>query len=333
MKRMGRTVSPNAIRHRRARKPMDITLHLGAHRTASTVFQNYLRENRKDLRRHRISVWGPDRTRGGLLRGVIPIPGTQETPNDQFCRARGRVMLNLRRLESIGLRHLVVSDENMLGAPRRNLRDHSLYAGAGERVARYGGAFDGQINRVYLSIRSQESYWSSVIAYAVSRGHKIPHVDDLDRLVTNNRCWRDVIVDLACALPSAEIIVLPYELYGGLPERKLSLMTGLDTPPMAHAREWMNRAPSLPQLRQALRDRGSDPALLPTGEGRWVPFDPAQTMALRESYADDLFWLRAGADGLATLTEETRPGKMGLTPQQVMTTRGQPDGIEERRMA
>ena len=42
---------------------MDITLHLGAHRTASTVFQNYLRENAKDLKQRgmlddTLVVWG-----------------------------------------------------------------------------------------------------------------------------------------------------------------------------------------------------------------------------------------------------------------------------------
>lgn len=312
---------------------MDITLHLGAHRTASTVFQNYLRENAKDLKQHGIGVWGPLRTRDGLLRGVIPLPGTSETPAEQFKHARGRILMNLMKAEARGLAHLLVSDENMIGAPRRNLRNSQLYGAIGERMARYEQAFDGRITRVVLSIRAQDTYWSSVAAFAVGRGHKVPRAADLDRLVTSNRHWRDAITDLAAAMPEAEILVLPYELYGGLPERKLSLMTGLTNPPMAYAREWMNRAPSLPQLRQILHDRGADPARLPEGEGRWHPFDHAQTMALREAYADDLFWLRAGADGMATLIEETRPEKMGKTPHQAQTTRGQPDGIEERRLA
>jgi hypothetical protein len=310
---------------------MHITLHLGAHRTASTVFQNYLRENAKDLKRHGIGVWGPLRTRDGLLRGVIPLPGTSETPVEQFRHARGRIRLNLKQAEAKGLEHLVVSDENMIGAPRRNLRDSCLYGSIGERMARYDQAFDGRITRVMLSIRSQDSFWSSVAAFAVGRGHKVPRPADLDRLVNSRRSWRDVIADLACAMPEAEITVLPYEVYGGMPERKLTIMTGLATPPMAYAREWMNRAPSLPQLRQILSDRGGDLSRLPEGEGRWHPFDHAQTMELREAYADDLFWLRAGAEGMATFIEETRPEKMGQTPHQAQPTRGQTDGIEEKR--
>ncbi len=322
------------VRHGKAKDPMDITLHLGAHRSASTVFQHYVRENRHELRKRDIGFWGPHDMRAGLLRGVVAVPGATDAPAAQFNRARGRIALNLKKAEDLGLRHLIISDENMIGAPRRNLRESKLYGAIGQRMARYGEAFDGRIGRVVLSIRSQDSFWSSVVAFSVQRGHRIPTKDDLDRLVTTNRHWRDVITDLACALPGAELIILPYETWGGVPEKKLTLMTGLTNPPMKYAREWLNRAPSLAQLRQVLRDRGVTPeGLLPEGEGRWQPFDTAQTLALREAYADDLFWLRAGADGLATLIEETGTDKTGKTPLSFQTTRGQPYGIEERRLA
>ena len=62
-------------------------------------------------------------------------------------------------------------------------------------------------------------------------------------------------------------------------------------------------------------------------------FDSAQTAALREAYADDLFWLRAGADGLATLIEENGPGQAGEHPPTGQTTRGHDNDDEERRMA
>jgi len=48
-----------------------------------------------------------------------------------------------------------------------------------------------------------------------------------------------------------------------------------------------------------------EPAELPSdGLGHWQPFTKDQTAALRETYADDLFWLTAGADGLATPDRE-----------------------------
>ena len=330
------TQSPprHAASHRKGDFPMDVILHLGAHRTASTCFQFYLRENVAALNAQKIDVWGPWRTRNGVLTGVVPVAGSTYSSAKQLQRARGRVSLALHKAQDEGIKQLIVTDENMIGASRRNLRDSKLYSGIGERLARFNEAFSGQVSRVVLSIRSQDTYWSSALAFAVGRGHRVPTADDLDRLVTSNRHWREVIIDLACALPEAEILVLPYEQYGGMPERKLTCMTGLQSPPKTFAREWVNRSPSLAQLRQVLRDRGEDPAILPQGEGRWHPFDQAQTMALREAYADDLFWLRAGADGLASLTEETGADKTGITSHQLQTTRGPKDnGTENRRMA
>ncbi|QGX97796.1 hypothetical protein EI983_05695 [Roseovarius faecimaris] len=312
---------------------MDIILHLGAHRTASTCFQYYLREKARQLSTQGIGVWGPWRTRDGVLTGVLPVPGAIRSPKDQHLRARGRISLALHRLREKGVKQLIVSDENMIGAPRRNLRTSKIYDGIGERMAQFSDAFSGGITQVVLSIRSQETYWSSVYAFAVGRGHRLPSRDDLDRLVTTNRHWREAIRDLSCALPGVKIIILPYEEYGGRPEQKLSIMTGLSKPPMKFAREWINRSPSLAQLRQILKDRGEDPAALPEGEGRWHPFDHAQSMALREAYADDLFWLRAGAEGMATLIEGTGTHQTGQTRDVSQMTRGQTNGIENRRMA
>lgn len=316
----------------KARIIMDVILHLGAHRTASTSFQHYMRENKEKLGRAGIGFWGPRRTRSGLLTGVLPC-SSPISAAEQLDRATGRIALNLHRARAQKIKQMVVSDENMIGAPRRNLRSFRLYGNVGARMARYSQAFGGKINRIVLSIRSQDSYWSSVIAFAVARGHWVPSQDDLDRLVTTNRHWRDVIMDLACAVPDAEIQIQPYETFGGRPERKLAYMTGWENTPRTHAREWKNRAADLPQLRHMQADRMGDTSALPVGEGRWNPFDRSQTLALREAYADDLFWLRAGADGLATLAEEIGSVKAVQKPAAGLTKRGQTDGITERRMA
>ncbi|SLN28834.1 hypothetical protein ROG8370_01122 [Roseovarius gaetbuli] len=311
---------------------MEIILHLGAHRTASTSFQHYMNANRKVLEAQGIGYWGPDVTRDGVLTGVIPVAG-RRTATEQLDRARGRIALRLHRAEAAGLRQLVVSDENMIGTPRRNLRDNRLYGGIGDRMARFANAFDGRITRVAVSVRGQDAWWSSAMAFAVGRGHRVPGPDDLDRLVTVNRHWRDVITDLACAVPGAETLVLPHEVYADLPEEKLRQMTGIDSLPRKAAREWLNRAPDLEELRKLVTARGGDCARLGEGTGRWRPFDRYQTLALQEAYSDDLFWLSAGAGRLARLTEETGPVKAGQNPPIGQTTRGHPNDEEERRLA
>ena len=93
-------------------------------------------------------------------------------------------------------------------------------------------------------------------------------------------------------------------------------------PDCAPGQYWANHSPDLPALRRVLDARGEDPARLPDGGGRWMPFSQAQSRALRETYADDLFWLRAGADGLATLTEEDGSTHKGPIPARSDDKRG-----------
>lgn len=318
---------------RKARRRMDVILHLGAHRTASTSFQYYMRRNADVLRVGGIGFWGPRDTRGGLLTGAVPQPGVMSAAR-QLDRARGRVALRLEGAARSDLRQLVISEENMIGAPRHNLRARQLYPDAGQRMARYGAVFSGHITRIVLCIRAQDRYWMSALAYGVARGARLPEQADLDRIAGDRRGWRDVITDLACAMPDVPIMVMTHESLASRPEAKLALMTDATDLPLRHAREWLNCAPDGGVLRALVAERGGNPGRIAAGEGRWQPFDRVQRAAMAEAYADDLFWLRAGADGLARLTDETRPDRTGSTPAAGQRkARGQGHDIEERRLA
>ncbi len=317
---------------------MDVILHLGAHRTASTSFQAYMRGNADQLAAHGIGFWGPWRTRNGLFNGVIPTPG-RISDERQYRLASGRIALACAKTAKSGMRQLVVSDENMLGAPRQNLRADCLYPDAAPRVANYLSAFGGGVERIVLSIRSPDYYWASCLAFAVARGHALPDAARLTALSQSRRGWRAVICDIASVAPAVPILVMTHEEFGGMPERRLWLMTGQRIlPPMTHARQWLNRSPDLDHLRRSLRDRAAPTpettVTLPEGQGRWMPFNKHQQAAMREHYADDLFWLRAGADGLATLAEETghHIGQAGPNPPPNELTRGRQDDKQTGRM-
>ena len=49
---------------------MEIVLHIGAHRTATTSFQAYMRGNAPGLVQGGVAFWGPLRTRNGLFSGL-----------------------------------------------------------------------------------------------------------------------------------------------------------------------------------------------------------------------------------------------------------------------
>ena len=308
---------------------MNVFLHIGAHRCATTTFQAYMRHNRSRLDLRGTGFWGPLQTRKGLFNGVLPGPGGRPG-RDRQRRATGRIQLRLARSAGLGLQRLVVSDENIMGSVRANLRLGELYCGVGERLARYSQAFGGQVTDVALSIRCLDLYWASALGYSLTRGRHLPSENELDRLVHNPRSWRDVVTDVACAMPEARIHVLPFEVFAGRPDAQLQALTGLEAP-RNHARLWRNATPGLKQLHEELGPRTA--RSLPEGEGRWQPFSWMQQAALREIYADDMMWLTAGADGLARLARDPDEKMAGLNPPATELTRGRSHDDEDRRLA
>tara|TARA_R110002049_G_scaffold10127_6_gene50563 strand:- start:32841 stop:33794 length:954 start_codon:yes stop_codon:yes gene_type:complete len=304
---------------------MDIILHIGAHRSGTTSFQHYLRDSHADLSEQSIGYWGPARTRQSVFPGLFPKPAAARGRN--LCRrAEGRVQMQVAQCLDRGVTHLLVSDENMIGSSCHSLRQRKLYPAIGERMARIGSAFGGSVSRVVLSTRAQDLWWASAAAYTVARGHRVPDAAAREEIARSPRGWRDVITDLACALPEADIRIAPFEQYAGRADALLN--TCLDIPaPAPREVRWLNRSPNLPALRRALVERGEDPAILPDDTGRWQPFSAAQVAALQEQYADDLFWLTAGADGLATLTEDPTRKRAGISPPPGDMTRGQSHDI------
>lgn len=299
---------------------MEIILHIGAHRCASTTFQSYLRDNRTALSAQSISYWGPYRTRNGLLSGLFPSSGEPNTKKRQN-RAEGRIKLRTAERRAAGVRQLLISDENMIGSARHCVRARKLYPAIGQRMAGVSRAFDGKTVRIVLMIRSLDLWWSSAVAYLVGRGHSVPQPEFYQQIAQNPRSWRDVITDLSCAVPEAEIIVMPFEQCMGQPGKMLS--TAIQSKgPGDDASRWLNKTPDLQHLRRLLSERGSDADQLPNASGRWVPFNAEQLAQLQERYSDDLFWLTAGADGLATLSQDTRPQRSGKSLTTGDFTRG-----------
>ena len=86
------------------------------------------------------------------------------------------------------------------------------------------------------------------------------------------------------------------------------LQQAMDGPaPRDLMRRWLNRAPDLARLREITAEQGGDVGCFPQGQGRWLPFSTEQSAQMRDAYVQDMHWLRAGADGLATLiTDPTR---------------------------
>jgi hypothetical protein len=277
---------------------MDFTLHIGAHRTATTTLQRYLAEQKAALAQRGVAVWGPPHTRDGRLAGLLGDPGHVSTQRAALARRSGnRVRLAHQMLADTGHTRMILSEENLLGSLRENLGLGVLYPTAARRLVRLAEA-----------IRSHESYWPSVIAHMLRRGFSMPDAEVLAHVSYVPRSWRDVIEDVAETFPGAEILVWSYERMGGLPHVAARALTGV---PLAVPTRplHLNASPSAEALRSALVFSDCDASVIHAEGARFVPFSPSQRRGLRAAYADDIAWLTTGADGLATYidNEAIRP--------------------------
>ncbi|MGI3170448.1 hypothetical protein ACRARG_14960 [Pseudooceanicola sp. C21-150M6] len=343
---------------------MHVTLHLGAHRTANMSFHYYLRANRAALQRRGVGVWDRRQTRGGMFAGIDPRMGSISRQH-QFDLARRRIGTALHGAAKAGVRHLIVSDGTLLGPMAHNRGSSRLYPCAGDWVGRYLAAFDGAVDRLTLTLRSQDTFWTSAMAAAICQGADLPTKDALSGLVADTRGWSDVVRDVAGAAGRARLTVLTHESIANLPERRLFHMTGGAVHgPAKSARAHLNAAPDAAMMRRMIWDRGNAVAAVHMARGdEWSVFDATQAARLRSQYRSDLDWLGTGAEGLADLAlspwtpagagrdraAHTRPdrvapvlgrgkhiswfGKAGPTPPDVLTGRGTHHGIEEGRLA
>lgn len=283
---------------------MDVTLHVGAHRTGSTTLQRFLNANRSGLLAARVAVWGPGKTRGGLFTGLIKAPN-RITDDDlvRGKRATGLIRLELERARQDGTATLIVSEENMIGSMENNINMRCLYPQTRARMERFRDGFADECTRILLTTRCYDRYWASVLGFYIKNGHGLPPDSVIQALAEQPVRWMRVVRDLAAAFPDAEIIVSPFEAMVGLPEHQLTSLLGYAVPgPFVAGREWHNAGPDTAQLARLLADQGQHDAakLRLRGPGPWIPFDDTQIAQMRAIYAQDLAWFRAGADGLAT---------------------------------
>ncbi|WP_300032135.1 hypothetical protein [uncultured Roseobacter sp.] len=314
-----------------AKSIMDVILHLGAHRTAVTGFQDYLVRNRAALGRSGVAFWVAGHHECELPAGLVPRDGAKNMTRPGK-RTAEVVRKRLREAQDTGADKLIISDANMMGPLGESIRAEALYPNAGTRLSRIAELLDGKLTGLMMSVRCLDPWWCSVLAAGVSQGNALPGPDSLRRIAGSGRGWRDVIREIGTALPGVPLRVMPMEQFAGRSDAVLKKGADIASPPESQ-HQWLNRAPTLPELRRAMQDRGENTAGLPFGMGRWNPFDNEQHSALRELYSDDKMWLAAGADGLATLTEDDTRTRAAKTQPVGMRMEGHRHEPEKRPVA
>ncbi|MHC0053871.1 hypothetical protein [Actibacterium sp. D379-3] len=292
---------------------MDLILHLGAHRTGSTAFEESLSANAAVLRDEGLVIWPPKvlRRMPGFSRINAPQDQAEVTAaaaalSDGFAAAR-----------QAGVGRLLLSEENMIGTMARNLRAQALYGDARARLAAYAAILPQAPRRVALGIRSYTDYWRSAYLYVLRR-RALPAFDGLaGPLAQARQGWLDLVAAVGAVFPGAEIVIWPQEaLEGRVLETACQVIdrdagAGGLTPPTGR----VNAAPSAADVPLIFRLRTAEPDLANAAldarladlrgaaDDAPVPsfFSADQTRALAGRYDTDIAALAQGHCGARLL--------------------------------
>lgn len=287
---------------------MEISLHLGAHKTATTYLQTRLRRNAPMLAREGVAMPSLTQLRTTLTPALGAATGRGMRARLARHRLAGIAARLIAEARAAGARRLLISDENLIGGCARTLARASLYPDALARMEALAAALEGTRLTLLLSLRSYAGFYASAWGQRLRHGHYRPFDAALRaRLVASPRGWPEVAAEIRAAFPAARLVLWRYEDLAAAERPALTAMVGdaarrlprLATRPLPG---FSARAVALIEelasgRRTVPRGRvGEIAAAHPKGPGA-PPFDPwseAERAELAIRYAADLVAMRSG---------------------------------------
>jgi hypothetical protein len=289
-----------------------LALHLGAHKTATTLLQREFEARRRELLRLGTAYLGP-----GDLRDepslVFPVP---EMHPDRVAEVQGRTAQRLENMVpgALGDRRsrLLLSEENILGTPRLTLRHRTLYPGLIARLGALPAAWDMDQTRIFLSVRDYAGFFASCHSTVAQQGVWLPFgARERAALARLPRRWPDVVADIRATIPEARVTVWRYEELCATGQAMVEAMTGgpfeidmdqsgamgaLSAGAMARIAAASARAGGAPLPRAQVRRIWHETA----GSGPYDPWQAETRQMLSACYEDDCARI-AGMDGVELL--------------------------------
>lgn len=191
-----------------------VVLHLGAHKTGTSLIQKYLRDRPAELTRMRLTFLTRTTTNDVLGWGMKPLEAPDRFRAAVQKAAGSRVILRHRvplprSLPLLGggpVRTVVVSHENALGRP---FIDDSpgLYPRAEQRLGGIVEALRGHRLRLVYYIRSQAQFLESYYLQMVHQGSSDTFDEWLSRIDLDAVSWTPVVETLADAVGPDNLVL------------------------------------------------------------------------------------------------------------------------------
>jgi len=188
--------------------PPAVTIHIGAHKTASTHLQKALLAHRDELAAMGCCYIGPDTLR---KRHAYPAPRKAE---DRAPANPHTLLQALATARRAGQR-VVLSDENILGRPRPPFiaEGSQLYPQAAPRIAHLISSLGLQNVTLALCLRDPLGFLISAHGHQALAGHPVcfdAFVDGIDPLALR---WPELISRLLGCAGVSHILLWRYEAY------------------------------------------------------------------------------------------------------------------------
>ncbi|MHA7874480.1 hypothetical protein [Roseivivax sp.] len=190
--------------------PEGLYLHLGAHRTGTGSFQEFLASNEDAFADMGINLAVANRD--GLSPGSLRL----RLPDARHFR-RGeleeRAVLRDEALSEARVNRrarTLISEENIPGSFNAIFAD-APYRAARERMGFLKAALARPVRRVVFVTRSYDSFYPSAYRKRCEFRKIAPFSDYAPRFLAAERGWPELIADIQAALASESLVVLRYE--------------------------------------------------------------------------------------------------------------------------
>lgn len=283
---------------------MSLTIHVGAHKTASTHLQQTLRGLIPRMLSAGIHYSDVQHWRGGVTRLAASLGD-----GPQLARLRGRLRWRLDATAATWP-EVLISEENILGSLRRDGlmgAGNVIYPDARRRMARLCGMLRHRPATVCLAVREPCDFLTSAFSMQVTGGHELMLADYLGDFEPAGLSWTDLARRLLAVRGVARLVVWRYEDYAAVRPQLLATMlppavaAAAEDPPAAIV--GLSQEAYQAVLLQALDRPEADLAMLAReAKAR----HPRRDMADRLQLVDEATALRAGQAYAADLAELAR---------------------------
>ncbi|MGB3315689.1 MAG: hypothetical protein WBB85_14870 [Albidovulum sp.] len=175
---------------------MIVVLHLGAHKTGTSLIQKYMRDRPKIMRRNRIAMlsrssgdkligWGQDK----ILSPGLPV-----------------LQKNIRRAALLLRTRYVLSHENALGRPFAQ-SGKELYPDASARARQIADGLPGKRKIAVYYIRDQVSFLESYYLQTIQQGKHHLFDEWVNPKLDGSLSWRPLYEGLCAALGKENVLL------------------------------------------------------------------------------------------------------------------------------